>query len=137
VSRLRRHQRGAGRPRRVAGRWRRSPAPAGRCGIDTVEIARIERLLAENAGRGPAKLFSDVELDESGEWTGSRREPRRALRREGGVRQALPARGGARRHRAARTSRSRATTTARPRVVADRGPKRCWVVIASLRSRCR
>ena len=53
VPRLRRHQRRADRPRGVAA-WcdaaeTRRPAGATRCGIDTVEIARIERLLAETA----------------------------------------------------------------------------------------
>ncbi len=46
------------------------PAPAGRCGIDTVEIARIERLLAETPAEDLTKLFSDVELADSGDGPG-------------------------------------------------------------------
>jgi KDO2-lipid IV(A) lauroyltransferase len=47
-----------------------APAPAGRCGIDTVEIARIERLLAETPAEDLAKLFSAGELADSGEGPG-------------------------------------------------------------------
>ena len=47
-----------------------APAPAGRCGIDTVEIARIERLLAETPAEDLAKLFSEEELADSGEGPG-------------------------------------------------------------------
>src|SRR5258705_8390507 len=43
-----------------------APAPAGRCGIDTVEISRIERLLVETPPEDLSKLFSDVELADSG-----------------------------------------------------------------------
>jgi KDO2-lipid IV(A) lauroyltransferase len=46
------------------------PAPAGRCGIDTVEVARIERLLAETPAEDLARLFSDVELEDSGSGPG-------------------------------------------------------------------
>jgi KDO2-lipid IV(A) lauroyltransferase len=46
------------------------PAPAGRCGIDTVEIARIERLLAETPAEDLTKLFSDGELEDSGSGPG-------------------------------------------------------------------
>jgi KDO2-lipid IV(A) lauroyltransferase len=45
-------------------------APAGRCGIDTVEIARIERLLAETPVEDLRKLFSAQELEDSGEGPG-------------------------------------------------------------------
>src|SRR6185369_3665263 len=45
-------------------------APAGRCGIDSVEVARIERLLAETPAEDLAKIFSDVELEESGAGPG-------------------------------------------------------------------
>ena len=45
-------------------------APAGRCGIDTVEIARIERLLAETPAEDLAKLFSAAELADSGDGPG-------------------------------------------------------------------
>ena len=40
--------------------------PARRCGIDTVEIARIERLLAETPAVDLARLFSARELADSG-----------------------------------------------------------------------
>ncbi len=45
-------------------------APAGRCGIDTVEIARIERLLAETPPVDLRKIFSAQELEDSGEGPG-------------------------------------------------------------------
>jgi phosphopantetheine--protein transferase-like protein len=45
-------------------------APAGRCGIDTVEIARIERLLAETPADDLTKLYSDVELADAGDGPG-------------------------------------------------------------------
>ncbi len=45
-------------------------APAGRCGIDSVEVARIERLLAETPAEDLAKIFSEVELEESGAGPG-------------------------------------------------------------------
>ena len=41
-----------------------------RCGIDTVEIARIERLLAENAPHDLLRFFSEQELADSGNGTG-------------------------------------------------------------------
>jgi KDO2-lipid IV(A) lauroyltransferase len=41
-----------------------------RCGIDTVEIARIERLLRETPAADLGKLFSDDELRESGAGPG-------------------------------------------------------------------
>ena len=44
--------------------------PADRCGIDTVEIARIERLLAETPADDLPKLFSARELDDSGDGPG-------------------------------------------------------------------
>ena len=45
-------------------------APAGHCGIDTVEIARIERLLAETPAEDLAKMFSAAELEDSGDGPG-------------------------------------------------------------------
>jgi len=45
-------------------------APAGRCGIDTVAIARIERLLDETPAEALRKFFSALELEESGEGPG-------------------------------------------------------------------
>jgi KDO2-lipid IV(A) lauroyltransferase len=48
----------------------RAPAPAGRCGIDSVEIARVERLLAETPAEDLAKLYSAVELTDAGEGPG-------------------------------------------------------------------
>jgi KDO2-lipid IV(A) lauroyltransferase len=45
-------------------------APAGRCGIDTVTIARIERLLDETPAEGLRKFFSAQELEDGGEGPG-------------------------------------------------------------------
>ncbi len=42
----------------------------GRCGIDTVEIARVERLLRETPTTDLAKLFSAEELRDAGEGPG-------------------------------------------------------------------
>src|SRR4029077_7870159 len=42
-------------------------ASATRCGIDTVEIARIERLLRETSPEDLLKIFSPEELLDSGE----------------------------------------------------------------------
>jgi phosphopantetheine--protein transferase-like protein len=46
------------------------PPAAARCGIDTVEIARIERLLAECPSEDLARLFSAREFADSGEGAG-------------------------------------------------------------------
>ena len=46
------------------------PDAATRCGIDTVEIARIERLLAETAPEDLHRFFTAQELDDSGEGAG-------------------------------------------------------------------
>jgi len=46
------------------------PGAATRCGIDTVEIARIERLLSETAPEDLHRFFTTQELDESGEGAG-------------------------------------------------------------------
>ena len=56
LPRLRRHERRARGARRADRRWSTRGA-ANRCGIDTVEIARIERLLARDAGRGPREAL--------------------------------------------------------------------------------
>ena len=45
-------------------------SPLTRCGIDTVEIARIERLLRETPPDALLNLFSRRELDDSGEGPG-------------------------------------------------------------------
>jgi phosphopantetheine--protein transferase-like protein len=45
-------------------------AAAGRCGIDTVEIARIERLLRETPDTDLARLFTATELADAGEGAG-------------------------------------------------------------------
>jgi len=45
-------------------------APAGHCGIDTVEIARIERLLDETPADDLARIFSAAELEDSGDGPG-------------------------------------------------------------------
>ena len=47
-----------------------APAPPGRCGIDSVEIARIERLLAETPAADLDKIFSKDELADSGTGPG-------------------------------------------------------------------
>ena len=47
-----------------------SNAAPVRCGIDTIEIARIDRLLAETPVGELAKLFSPQELSDSGEGPG-------------------------------------------------------------------
>jgi len=50
------------------------PAPAcdsaTRCGIDTVEIARIERLIAENASSDLLRFFSPREIADAGDGAG-------------------------------------------------------------------
>jgi len=45
-------------------------APPGRCGIDSVEIARIERLLAETPADGLRRFFSERELADAGDGPG-------------------------------------------------------------------
>jgi KDO2-lipid IV(A) lauroyltransferase len=54
----------------VAGARASSDISPTRCGIDTVEIARIERLLAESAPSDLAKIFSTQELEDSGDGPG-------------------------------------------------------------------
>ena len=49
---------------------RTPPGPANRCGIDTVEIARVERLLAATAAEDLRRLFTAQELDDSGKGAG-------------------------------------------------------------------
>jgi holo-[acyl-carrier protein] synthase len=44
--------------------------PAQRCGIDTVEIARMERLLAATSPEALAQIFTGHELAESGDGPG-------------------------------------------------------------------
>jgi len=44
--------------------------PATRCGIDTVEVARIDRLLRETPPEDLLKIFSPQELSDSGEGAG-------------------------------------------------------------------
>ena len=55
---------------RMADRW---PQSATRCGIDTVEIARMERLLRETSPEDLLKIFSPEELRDSGVGPGARR----------------------------------------------------------------
>jgi phosphopantetheine--protein transferase-like protein len=45
-------------------------APPGRCGIDSVEIARIERLLAETPPEGLRRFWSEQELADAGDGPG-------------------------------------------------------------------
>jgi KDO2-lipid IV(A) lauroyltransferase len=47
-----------------------APVTAGRCGIDTVEIARIERFLAATPAEDLRKIFSARELADAGEGPG-------------------------------------------------------------------
>ncbi len=75
LSRIRRHQCGAAGAR--SKRLTAAPLPSGatsdspvRCGIDTVEIARIERLLDETPAAELTKLFSAQELADSGSGPG-------------------------------------------------------------------
>jgi phosphopantetheine--protein transferase-like protein len=60
--------------RLTPGRALSSPSPSNaapvRCGIDTIEIARMERLLAETPECELAKLFSKQELSDSGDGPG-------------------------------------------------------------------
>ena len=100
VSRLRRNGCRAGRSRgfRLTAA---APAPSDafdepiRCGIDSVEIARIERLLAET----PADELAQAVLGERDRRQRGRRRPRgkpcRPLRSEGGLRKAVSARAAA------------------------------------------
>jgi len=46
------------------------PPPGTRCGIDTVEIARIERLLSNQTAEGLAHIFSPTELKDAGTGAG-------------------------------------------------------------------
>jgi phosphopantetheine--protein transferase-like protein len=52
--------------------------PGTRCGIDTVEIARMERLLTNQTPESLAQLFSPTELEDAG--TGAGRTPSLAAR---------------------------------------------------------
>ena len=45
-------------------------APPGRCGIDSVEIARIERLLAETPADGLRRFFTEQEIADAGDGPG-------------------------------------------------------------------
>jgi phosphopantetheine--protein transferase-like protein len=46
------------------------PPPGTRCGIDTVEIARVERLLLNQTPEGLAQIFSPTELQDAGTGAG-------------------------------------------------------------------
>ena len=67
-------------------------APAGRCGIDSVEVARIERLLAETPAEDLAQDLLRRRARRERRGPRARREPRRPLRGEGSVREAVPPR---------------------------------------------
>jgi phosphopantetheine--protein transferase-like protein len=47
-----------------------SAAGPARCGIDSVEIARVERLLADSPAANPGELFSATELRDAGDGPG-------------------------------------------------------------------
>ena len=42
-----------------------TPASTARCGLDTVEIARIERLLSETPPDGLRRWFSEREIEDA------------------------------------------------------------------------
>ncbi|MFO1512768.1 MAG: holo-ACP synthase, partial [Verrucomicrobiota bacterium] len=44
--------------------------PGTRCGIDTVEIARVEKFLLAQSPEGLAQIFSATELQDAGTGTG-------------------------------------------------------------------
>ena len=69
---------------------------AARCGIDSVELARIERLLRETPADDLRKLWSDRGACRRRRRRRPCSEPRRALCRQGSLPQALSARSGAR-----------------------------------------
>lgn len=54
------------------------PSPSARCGLDTVELARIDRLLIETAPADLQRLFWPAELKDAGQ--GSQRTARLAGR---------------------------------------------------------
>ena len=47
-----------------------NPPPSTRCGIDTVEIARIEKLLRDTAPEDLRRFFSEQEIADAGEGPG-------------------------------------------------------------------
>src|SRR6266498_1658358 len=47
-----------------------TPASTARCGLDTVEISRIERLLAETPPDGLRRWFSEREIEDAGRGPG-------------------------------------------------------------------
>lgn len=47
-----------------------NPPPSTRCGIDTVEIARIEKLLRDTAPKDLRRFFSEQEIADAGEGPG-------------------------------------------------------------------
>jgi KDO2-lipid IV(A) lauroyltransferase len=47
-----------------------APSPAQRCGIDSVEIARVERLLRENSAQDLLRFFTPQELADAGDGPG-------------------------------------------------------------------
>ena len=113
-----------------------APPPAA-CGIDTVEIARIERLIAETPVADLAKLFSVAGAGRRRRRPRTRREPCRALRRQGGLHQAVPARSRAGEDRGRRFL-GRARQLRRAAGPAVRGCARAArPVPPSSRSRCR
>src|SRR5699024_9211271 len=63
LPRLRRHQRRAGDQESMT-------SPPQRCGIDSVEIARIQRLLAEHTGEDLLRFFTAQELADAGDGPG-------------------------------------------------------------------
>ena len=112
-------------------------APAGRCGIDTVEIARIERLLAETPPEDLRKLFSDVELADSGDGPGRAASLAARFAAKEACLKLFPREAALGADRAGRfLDRARQLRRAARRVRTAR-PKPCSAAIASRRSPCR
>ena len=72
LPRICRHRRCAAGPRGLTPQARMADAAAapGRCGIDSVEIARIERLLAQTPADGLTRFWSEQELADAGDGPG-------------------------------------------------------------------
>ncbi len=99
------------------GPWRARRARRDRCGIDSVEIARIERLIAETPRPQLCPHLFRAGARRQRRRARARREPRRALCRQGSMRQAL-SRASSRWGRSSpRIFPSRATPTARRTIV--------------------
>ncbi len=108
-----------------------------RCGIDSVEIARIERLLRETPAPDLARYFLAAGARRQRRRAGPRGEPRRALCRQGSLRQALSARAGAGRDRARRFFGGARQLRRAAGRLQRQGAGACSAGTACARSRCR